>query len=129
MRKADFKLMAMVLARWLDQQLTTRHWSERQFARIAGVSHGTVNRVVNGAGLPRGDSQVLMAAALGVTVDEMWRRARGGLETDAEGDYLTDEILRMIGLLETDERQYVFEILRHYIETEHPDCVYWVVAK
>ena len=65
-----------VFAKWLNEQLLARNWSQAEFARHAKVSRATVNKVIKQTvGRPSMDTCKGFARALGLPESVVLRRA------------------------------------------------------
>jgi transcriptional regulator with XRE-family HTH domain len=64
--------MANELVTWLEEELESRGWSQRELARRAGIAHTTVSYVLAGRQAPSWDFCAAIAEALGLAPTEVF---------------------------------------------------------
>lgn len=107
------------LSHWLARQMEDRGWSARELARRAGVSHTTVNRVVNNLAPASADFCVGIARALGESPEDVLRLA-GQLPLLPPEVAEEQEATQILRKLTTGDRNAVMRMLRGLSRTPPP---------
>ena len=81
----------------------------------AGLAHNAVSRVEKGEVSPRLETLERLAAALGISVEELQFRDPPSVES-TRGDESREDLLRRIEGLESDDRQELLEILHSVLD-------------
>lgn len=98
---------------WLLAQMERRGWTQRELARRAGLSHSTINFILNGRYTPKTATLVAIAQALTVPVSEVLQAAGVDWGTQARYDKVTWEIAQRSASLPEELRRYLLEVVRH----------------
>ena len=99
------------MSSWLAEQLEERGWSVRELARRSGVSHTTINKIVNGVTNPTADICIGVARALGEDPERFLRRA-GKLPLKPPTVADAAEAADIISRLDEQSRRNVMTMLR-----------------
>ena len=102
---------------WLEQERKRRNWSISELARQAGVTPSAMNRVINegrGVGI---DVCIGIARALGISIEEVIRRARPGelptLTVDQEAEQEIIYRMRRLGHIMRDRARSYLRYLEY----------------
>ncbi len=69
------KQMEQDFVTWLNEELKVRDWSQSELARRCGVTAPAINRILSGQRTPSTDICISIARALGVSPENVLRRA------------------------------------------------------
>jgi transcriptional regulator with XRE-family HTH domain len=89
----------------------TQRGTAATFARYADVDHGQISRILRGEAIPKASTMVKLAAVLGVTVEEMARRAAGEESERTERAVSREEALLALGLRDPKDRALVLGLV------------------
>jgi len=107
----------VIFGDWLLAQLKANDWSMSKFGQLCGVSHVAVSRWISGERQPEPESCQVIAQALKVPVEEVYRRAgvplsRPNLTTTAE------TALHLFRLLSEQDQDRLLAMMRALVELE-----------
>lgn len=102
---------------WLKRMLKDRGWSVRELGRRAGLSHGYVSNVLTGRQEPGAKFYRGIAKAFDLTIDQIERLDREGIEPDdidALGDPMTlKEAYQIMSRLTSEQQKEALRYLRY----------------
>jgi transcriptional regulator with XRE-family HTH domain len=100
---------------WLAHEIEIRGWSQREFARRAGVSRITISELVTGKRLPGMSAAKRIADELGVRDVDVLRRA-GLLDPSPPEVEDEDRLLRLFRALPPTSRLMTLAMLEIFVE-------------
>jgi transcriptional regulator with XRE-family HTH domain len=109
--------MSVNLATWLNSEVDKRGWTLRYAARRSGISHTTLIRLANGESHPTAKVCQGLAAAFGVSIEEIYRMAGllPGVVTDHSLEYhvgnnLSERLARAFGRLDLHDQERLVDL-------------------
>ena len=103
--------MESKLSTWLNEEIRTRGWSERELARRAELSHTAVNNALTGQFRTRLDTYKGIARAFGMPLDEVLRCA-GELPPRARPVEEEEEMIDLFRSLPRVKREAALHMIR-----------------
>ena len=106
---------------WLSGELDRRNWSQREFARQAGLSQSFVTQVLAGKRSPSVNFLTKTSAALDESLDKLLKLA-GILPSELDISELTDspitrEILQLVHNMTPGQRKEALRYLRYLYQS------------
>jgi transcriptional regulator with XRE-family HTH domain len=107
--------------KWLNTELEKRSWSRRELAKRANLSSGAVAHVLRGERGAGSDFCQAIAGALGIPVEDVYRRAGllPRLEAGTEADPTIQRILDRLKYLTADERREALALVDVVYRRKH----------
>jgi len=100
---------------WLNEELSSRGWSNSEVARRSGLAPSTISMVLSGTANPGWDFCKKVADALKIPPEAVFRKA-GLLPARPDGSELIEELLHYFGQLSPEDQERALAIVRALAE-------------
>lgn len=107
-------------ANWLEGEMRKAELSQAELARAAGVTRSAINGILTGRRGPGSDLCRAIARALGIPEEAVFRVA-GILQSKADLDEDTEELLYLYDRLPVEAKNQVVDFTRFLVERKDSD--------
>ncbi|MHB9132901.1 MAG: helix-turn-helix domain-containing protein [Armatimonadota bacterium] len=105
--------------KWLAEELRQRRWDQLEIRRQGGLTSAQISRIISGERKPGPTACVVIARALGLPPEEVFRRA-GLLPPAREPVEGTRDLVYLFEHLDEEDRQRLLLIARVFWEKKQP---------
>lgn len=104
--------MSAEFARWLQDQINDRNWIPADLAKRAGMQGGSLSHILNGTRKVGPDSAIILARALSLPPETVFRKAGLLPEERITEDLPLKEIIEIAKDLSPEDRRTLLRIAR-----------------